>query len=60
MLLYDEYVNDLMNIYDIKMNFNEYKSCWDCKDVWCYMINVVFIEWEKVLNILKSVLEKVF
>lgn len=60
MLLYDEYVNDLMNIYDIKVNFNECKSCWDCKDVWCYMINVVFIEWEKVLNILKSVLEKVF
>lgn len=60
MLLYDEYANDSMNIHDIKMNFNECKSCWDCKDAWRHMINAALIEWEKALNILKSVPEKAF
>lgn len=43
-LLYDEYANDSMNIHDIKMNFNECKSCWDCKDAWRHMINAALIE----------------
>lgn len=33
-----------MNIHDIKMNFNECKSCWDCKDAWRHMINAALIE----------------
>lgn len=49
-----------MNIHDIRMNFNECKSCWDCKDAWRHMINAALIEWEKALNILKSVPEKAF
>lgn len=60
MLLYDEYANDSMNNHDIKMNFNECKSCWDCKDAWRHMINAALIELEKALNILKSVPEKAF
>lgn len=43
-LLYDEYANDSMNIHDIEMNFNECKSCWDCKDAWRHMINAALIE----------------